>query len=689
MAEATLNDVITRLRTDNEKQLREQQDTTVAVEELSGTIRALLEQMEAQRLRDKESDFEARRRVTAPSATGAAVSTSNSESVFNILGPGSILGTLAGVAANLGGAAVALAAATEGFGPSLKTLGRFTTGLAKLQKALIRIPVYPFEKLLGVSLFDDITKNFSKMEKVLKGRYTFNTSTMRWRNLLTGKFAPFDEVERAAKEANSLLSRISNIFKSIRIPGLKVFDDIVLKIKSIKVPDSILKAFDDIILKIQSIKVPDSILKAFDDFKNNSFIKFLGDSAKSFTGLFTKVSNSLKTITIPESVIKSWDNTTKLFTAEGAIGKAFSALGNNRWVTGIVKFLRPLAVILSAFDGLRTASAEMEERESFFSKYIGGGAGGFIGGFIGSFIGEMANLIKDIPLWLISWVVPDDWITTNPDGTWKFNESKNIVTKLLSGIQNLDFNEMLKKLVMIPFNAIGNVLDTIGQYFGLSGTEEQQASTQKMFDEWWNNWFSLKGAGENTLGILGWIVNTVMSPINSVLDSVMEAFGVGAEGGETTFLQKISDFVSWIYGLIPSVDDIKRNLASSVNPNVAWALGLSDYLPQTQEEYDQRSQELLKIVKDESSKIAELEAQLAAAENSNGALSGLTVARTKGALIAAQEERDEANRALTALQDSARASGGINQSTVNNVQSQMDTIFMPNSGSIDNDDIRR
>jgi hypothetical protein len=208
-----------------------------------------------------------------------------------------------------------------------------------------------------------------------------------------------------------------------------------------------------------------------------------------------------------------------------------------------------------------------------------------------------------------------------------------------------------------------------------------------MFDEWWNNWFSLKGAGENALGILGWLVNTVMSPINSVLDSVMKAFGVGTEGGETTFLEKISNFVSWIYGLIPSVDDIKRSLASKLDPNVAWFLGLSDYLPQTQEEYDQRSQELLKTIKDESSKIAELEAQIAARENSGVQLNRSDAMR-RGALIAAQEERDEANRALETLKDTARTPSGINQSTVNMIQSQSDTILMGNSGSIDGSDIK-
>ena len=600
MAEATLNDVIVRLRTDNEKQLREQRDTTVAVEELSGTIRALLEQMEAQRLRDKESEFEARRRVTAPSAATGAASPVSSGGILDLLGPGSMLSALTGIAANLGGAAIALAAVTEGFGPSLKTLGRFTTGLMKLQKALIRIPVYPFERLLGASLFDDVTKNLSKMENVLKGRYAFDPRSMRWKNLLTNKFAPFDEVNRAAKEANGFLTRISSLFKSI---------------------------------------------------------------------------------TIPESI-------TKIFSAEGAIGKGFDILKNNKWVTGIVKFLRPLAVILSLFDGFRTAGEEMEEREGFFNKYLGGGLGGFIGGFIGSFIGELGNLIKDIPLFLISYLVPDDYITTNPDGTWQFNESKNIFTKLLAGIQKLDFNQLLKDLVMLPFNAIGNALDYIGQYFGLSGTEEQQTATQKMFDEWWNNWFSLKGAGENAGGIVKWLVNTAMAPINSILDSVLEAFGVSTDGEETTFLQKISDFVSWIYGLVPSVDDIKRRLASSLGPDIASYLGLSEYLPQTQADFENRSQELLKVIQDTNSKAAELEAQIAARENSGVQLNRSDAAR-KGSLIAAQEARDEAQRELETLIASARTSPGINQSTVNNVQSQSDTIFMPNSGSIDNDDIRR
>jgi hypothetical protein len=65
MAEATLNDVIARLRADNEKQLREQGDTTKAIEGLSGTIRGLLDYLELQGLRQKEADAEARKKAIA------------------------------------------------------------------------------------------------------------------------------------------------------------------------------------------------------------------------------------------------------------------------------------------------------------------------------------------------------------------------------------------------------------------------------------------------------------------------------------------------------------------------------------------------------------------------------------------------------------------------------------------------
>ena len=618
MAEATLNDVILRLRTDNEKQVREQRETTTAVEELSGTIRAFLEEMEAQRLRDKEKDFESRKRATASSSAARAASSSGSGSILDLLGPGSVLGALTGIAGNIGAATIALVAATEGFGPSLKSLTRFTTGLMKFQKALIQIPAYPFQRLLGASLFEDVTKNFSKMEKVLRGRYTFDERTMRWKNLLTGKFAPFDEVNRVAREANGLLTRISDVFKSI--------------------------------------KIPDSV--------SNSI---------------TKISSTLKSITIPESV-------TKLFTADGAIGKAFEILKNSKWITGIGKFFKPLGIILSLFDGFRTASTEMEEREGFFSKYLGGGVGGFLGGALGSFFGEFANLIKGIPLWLISWIVPSDWITVDEaSGTWKFDESKNIFTKALAGIQTFDFNKLIKELIMTPIDALANAFDWIGTYMGWTGTEADQAEAQKQFDDWWNNWKSINGIAENVMSLGAAIINIALSPVNTVLNNIMQAFGMQEEGEETTFLEKMSQFVSWIYSFVPSVDDIKRKLATSIGPGlITDFLGLAEYLPMSEADFKTRSAELLGTAQESQSEIEALTARLnAAGENSR------VRAPIQYSLARAQEDFDAAQKELQTMMDTARTAGGVNSSVVNNVQSQSDAIFMPNSGSIDNDDIRR
>jgi len=74
MAEATLNDVINRLRTDNAKQLEEQRDTTSAIESLSDNINDLLLQLEIQGLRSKETESEKRKgsdsRRTLTSSSG-------------------------------------------------------------------------------------------------------------------------------------------------------------------------------------------------------------------------------------------------------------------------------------------------------------------------------------------------------------------------------------------------------------------------------------------------------------------------------------------------------------------------------------------------------------------------------------------------------------------------------------------
>jgi hypothetical protein len=634
MAEATLNDVILRLRTDNEKQVREQRETTTAVEELSGTIRAFLEEMEAQRLRDKEKDFESRRKA---SPTAAAPATAASTGLGGLLEGFTNAGLLGTIASSIGAFTAGLAgfvAATEGLGPSIAGLRSLSDKVIKFQKFLAKPITWPFEKMMGMSLWDDAADQLTKMEKLLKGRYTFDERTMRWKNLLTGKFAPFDEVEEAAKSASRLFARIENLFSSI------------------KIPDSVAKAFDNI--KFPEIKIPD--------------IK-------------------IPEIKIPESVIKSFDSLSNLFGPEGALGKAFEAVKNNAWIGKFVRFTNVLAAVLSIVDGIGVAMDEVETREGFFNKYLGGAVGGFLGGTLGSFFGELANLIKNIPLWLISWVVPEDWITIDEAaGTWKFDDSKNIFTKALAGLQALDFNKMIKDIIMIPFDALGNAFDWIGEYMGWSGSSEDQAAAQKQFDDWWSNWKSLNGIAENVTTLGAAIINMALSPVNAVLNSVMQAFGMQEEGAETTFIEKMKEFVTWVYSFVPSVDDIKRKLATSIGPGyITDFLGLAEYLPMSEADFKARSAELLGTAQESQSEIEALTAELNAAKNRPDRFR----APIERKLTEAQEEFTAAQQELQTMVDTARTAGGINSSVVNNVQSQSDAIFMPNSGSIDNDDIRR
>jgi hypothetical protein len=94
----------------------------------------------------------------------------------------------------------------------------------------------------------------------------------------------------------------------------------------------------------------------------------------------------------------------------------------------------------------------MEDREDTLDKLIGGGLGGFISGTLGSFFGEFANLLIDLPLWLIKQIVPAQWL--NEDGTFKrSSEGGNWFTSLLDAIDTVDFNTMIRELIQAPFDA--------------------------------------------------------------------------------------------------------------------------------------------------------------------------------------------------------------------------------------------
>lgn len=581
MAEATLNDVIARLRADNEKQLREQGDTTKAIEGLSGTIRGLLDYLELQGLRQKEAEAEARRRA-ATEADRARASATRAEGMdlgFSGIGGmfGGIIGTITSFVAGIGAFSVALVGAIEGLGPSFSNFRFFVSNIAKV----FTFPIRLLDNLVvrtfgGMTFAEYITKQFNRIGGLFK-RFEFDPNSNRWRNITTGQFGT---------------------------PGY-----------------------------IQQIV--------------DRFTKF-GERVKPF----------------------------------------FNVIGDNKIVQGVFKFLRPIAAIFSMFDGLRNASAEMEDREGFFSTYLAGAGGGFIAGTLGSFFGEFANLLRDLPLWVIKQFVPAEWL--NDDGTFKRSgEGGNWFTSLLAAVQTIDFNTLIREVIQAPFDAVGGALDFVRNLFGATGTtEEGQAAAREAWNTWWSNWKSIRGIASNVGGILRVLANIAFSPLNAILNQIERAFtGDVTAGVDETFTQKITRYLTqlgeFLIGLIPSIDDLKARIASAVAPNIARALGLGEYLPFTnQAEVENILSSQFERMQDLADRITSINESIAATGDTEGFYATqLETAERDRRILAAETE---------AILARARSTQGIAPTVVNNFQQQFETMLNPMPSTADsNDSIRR
>ena len=176
MAEATLNDVVNRLRTDNAKQLESQRDTTEAISALTGTISGLLTQMELEALRQKERDREARGKDTAAKAKASSASSFreslNLGSIFSgITGP---LGVIASTVGGIAAAASGFVLATEGLGPSLEQFRNFTTRLTRIFLFPTRFLTTLGSALGGRSLAQYLSNQLSRFNDFVSRRYSFD-----------------------------------------------------------------------------------------------------------------------------------------------------------------------------------------------------------------------------------------------------------------------------------------------------------------------------------------------------------------------------------------------------------------------------------------------------------------------------------------------------------------------------------
>jgi hypothetical protein len=261
---------------------------------------------------------------------------------------------------------------------------------------------------------------------------------------------------------------------------------------------------------------------------------------------------------------------------QGAGSKILQSIANFKPLVIVARILRPLAILFAVFDGMRNASKEMEDKEGYINKYLGGGVGGAISGAVGSFFGEFFNLIKAIPMFIIKKVVPANWIDKE---TGEFKKAEGILPFLLGGVDDFDFARVIRDIIQRPFDLISSSLQYISDLVGFGG-EDKQAEAKGIFDKWWNttSW------GEKGLDILGAIVNTVFSPITAVIAELETAFlGTDSETAQNeSFVDKVTKFVNWFTGwidkIIPSKESILKAVALEIGPGkIASFLGLNKY----------------------------------------------------------------------------------------------------------------
>ena len=496
MADATLNDVILKLRADNDKQLKEQHSTTNAITSLSSTIRALLEKMEGDALKNREALLEARKKDNQDKKDKATSKAKSSKSLAVFGNPfKGIFSSMGSLVAFAG----AFALATEGFGPSIKDLNKLTGNVAKFTASMNRLFLLPARLIKdlvvppGKSIYHNVFKNIKLIDDAIEKRYS----------PFVRRVTP-DDIANGLKTKGGDLAKLGQMTKLADATG-----------------------------------GPPPQQKP----QQNILVRF-------FNNLNSMIKNVMPTKTVQSAIEK--------------LTPVFEAIKNNRVLLNIVRFVKPLAAILSVFDGIKNARKEMEDEQGIVDK-IFAGTGGLIGGTVGSFFGEFANMLKNIPIWIIKKMLPEDYLMTDHHGNVTINKDKNLFTKILGGIETLDFNQLLKDIIQIPFEALGSAFTSISTGLGWTGTEEEQKKSKESWSKWWNNFKTLKGFGQNVSSMFDVAFELIYSPINAILEALLKNFTKDGEDREkTTLKQKIQTFTKFLFDLIPSKQDIIDMIPSGI-----------------------------------------------------------------------------------------------------------------------------
>ena len=609
MAEATLNDVISRLRDNNARQLEEQRSTTVAIEGLNSRITALLVLMELEALKKKEADAEAKR---DRSAAKSKASSGRDEglglgSMFSGLG-----GPLAMIASAVGGIAsfaTGFALATEGLGPSLEQFRNFTTRLARIFMFPVRFITAIGRSFGGRSIAEFISRQIAKIDDLFTRRFTFDPRAGAYRNLQTGRFGQPGAIQRILAQLNRLFGQISRIFSAIRIPN-RLISDIsrlnsgllsALGIRSGAVGSimnsGLVRGIFRFLRPIAAIfSIFDGIRNAADEMEDREglFNKYLGGGiggfiSGAFGSFFGEFANFLRDIplwVIRQFVPAEWLNADGTFKDTGEGGNWFTSMlagieniDFNGLITRIFQY--PFNVVANALDFVRnlfgaagtTEEGQTEARAAWNSWWGNFSSVGGTLSNIGDVFSYLANIVF-FPLNAIFHEIETAFFGADPNrGEETFSER---IGRYLSNIRTYLF-QWLADLIgpgrLATFLGLDQYLQSdanqnerlsdAGQR--LRGLQAQYADIMAQFD---TNGNGVIDPNEDMENIAGGLLSTLTQEANQARDDYQEALA-GLRSNGTTAATTINNYQSavdnWNISMPPTTDGNDPLLPSAAN----------------------------------------------------------------------------------------------------------------------------
>lgn len=521
MAEATLTDVIQQLRLNSKQNTDENSNISQISESMLKRIDRIMDFLLQGRLDDIERDREKKRKDTPTPQIRPKKDDDDSGFGGLLRGMLSLGGLLAAIPATI--------AVLEGLGPSLKDLQKAFRRFGKL----LRAPLIPIEKLLG--------KSFKGIDEAIRNRYAkLRTRILKAFGLDPNLQARDPKTGRFMPGKMPISQQIAQKFKTLRLNILKSFG-IGADGKMPAMPKT-------------QMSLPQKVIQGLAKF-SKGVTPFLDDISK----FIRPVRNFIAGISafVTGTGAKFVDLTAKIVKGTGIP----AILGK------IVRFIRPIALIFSAFAGLSEAQKDMkkieEEGGGDIEKFIEGGIGGFTAGFLGDFFGGFLDIIKNAPLQLLKLVFPG---MVGEDGKFK-EDSAGGFGKILNNILDFSFEDKIKEMVKAPFRFLGEFIENALNFFFPESrgiTDEEKKAAQSYFDGFLDLTDPESGASK--------LLDAIFAPVNFFIDMLGgPLLGDSDIMKQETFTGKIRAAVDaigkFLSDLIPTAEQIQTFVIETLSGN--------------------------------------------------------------------------------------------------------------------------